>query len=325
VALLTINDTDTGVWKMGASGGISTNAQIINAGTSGGLVMEGGDSVAVAIFGSTTKSNVLIGSPFADNLNGGSATDSIVTNGGGDGVNLGAGHTADLIGLYVASGGSFVAPGSAPPDFVTAAITDATDHAQPGFWGVVPGGTPIVPTTAFANTGTSASMAVVNGFVAASDTVDFAGFPFPGVTGTGEWENASPFFGLQNIDLASISQIGVARFSNPVIAGGAITGPAGFDVGIITTQFANAAQLAATLHTVGLAMPTALPGGEEVHLLFAYQDLTGNTRIADVDWLATGAASMNLNTNAVVAASDMVELAGVSLASLTNSNVHFVM
>jgi hypothetical protein len=294
--------------------------------------MEGGDPVAVAIFGSTTKSNVLIGSHFADNLNGGSATDSIVTNGGGDGVNLGAGHTADLIGAYVAAGNAFATPGNAPNGGVAGAITDINNFAQAGFWGVMPGGTPIVPTTAFPNTGTSASMAVVNGFsVSGNDTVDFS---------ISEWAISGTHFGLVNL-LANgpfFYQPGAAVFSDPVVAGGTVTiggGTTGSpEVLIFTTSVANAAQLASTLHTVGLGIytPNPQPPGDEAHFLAAYQDLGGNVRIADVDIFNTSAAPLNNTSQGTVAASDMVQLAGVSLGSLiahegagnVSPNMHFI-
>src|SRR5262249_9106665 len=143
-----------------------------------GLIMEGGDSVAANITGSATKGNVLIGSQFADFLGGGSATDSLVSNGGPDGVNLGGG-TSDLLGLYLAQGNAFATPGNAPNGGGFGAIVSSADVAQAGWWSVTPVTATLVPTTAFPNTGTSASMVLVNaGFVVASDTtsdtVDFS-------------------------------------------------------------------------------------------------------------------------------------------------------
>jgi hypothetical protein len=264
----------------------------------------------------------------SDTITGGSATDSIVTDGGADTVTLGAGHTGDVVGIYVAAGTSVATPGAAPVGGIVGAITNANDLAQPGFWGVGPGGTPIVPTTAFADSGTSASMTVVNGFSAgAGDTVDFS---------VGEWAFGPPHFGLENwFNNVPTVAPGAAVFTNPVVAGGSIAGsPNSPDLVLLfTTPEVNAAQLASTLHTVGLG-GVALAPGNEVHGLAVYQDLGGSVRIADVDYINTSAAPItNLNApGVVVAASDMVQLVGVSLQSLishelpgnVSSNIHFI-
>ena len=58
------------------------------------------------------------------------------------------------------------------------------------------------------------------------------------------------------------------------------------------------------------------------HLLFAYNDASGNAHIADV--AVNNAANNAFSGQLQVIASDMVQLTGVSAASLTGANVHFV-
>jgi hypothetical protein len=66
--------------------------------------------------------------------------------------------------------------------------------------------------------------------------------------------------------------------------------------------------------------------GKDAHMLFLYNDASGNAHIADVDFENSANASAATTTKAVshIVASDMVEVAGVSMTSLTANNIHFV-
>ena len=170
VNVLSITDTDTGVLRLHAAtaGPLfatppgddagdpltnSTNARLIDASKSGGLIMEGGDanfvtSATVAgsqgdvIIGSATAGNVLAGSIGNDAFTSNTSlvADTIVTSNGGDTISLTAGHTAsNSLDMYSGFSTVGVAPGVA--EIVRfASITSATDHAQLGTWGLPTGG-----------------------------------------------------------------------------------------------------------------------------------------------------------------------------------------
>src|SRR5262249_7614896 len=79
--------------------------------------------------------------------------------------------------------------------------------------------------------------------------------------------------------------------------------------------------LAATL----AASPVTFAGpqaGTFNHYIVAYQDLTGSVRIADMDIQASGAFTTTAQGD-TLAISDMVQLTGVSLASLQPGNITF--
>jgi hypothetical protein len=62
------------------------------------------------------------------------------------------------------------------------------------------------------------------------------------------------------------------------------------------------------------------PGILNSHILVAYETPGGNADIADVD--ITGASTSSIHDHVV--ASDMVQLVGVNVTSLTAANIHFV-
>ena len=97
----------------------------------------------------------------------------------------------------------------------------------------------------------------------------------------------------------------------------------------------SAQQLAAQLHTSSDAI--VLPGGgfiapgQDKHILVAYDAsfILGTTvehvvNIADVDLVNTSGSNQNSTAHLNVYASDMVNLTGVSLTSLTSANIHFI-
>ncbi len=87
--------------------------------------------------------------------------------------------------------------------------------------------------------------------------------------------------------------------------------------------FTNANQLAQVLHGTGpINLLHGLGAGNDVHILFLYNDANNNAHLADVDFLAgTKTANTALLTEHV---SDMAELVGVNANSLVGANIHFV-
>jgi hypothetical protein len=90
----------------------------------------------------------------------------------------------------------------------------------------------------------------------------------------------------------------------------------------------GAVGLAQFLHSAGGNITFAGPGlaaDTAAHILFAYSD-GANVHIADVEFVnnAPGPAETTTNEVNIVTATDMVQLTGVSLASLNTHNVHFL-
>ena len=146
-----INATETGIFAFGG-----TNALQVNGATSGGIVMVGGTDtnlLGATLTGSTTGWNALAGSTSADTFTGGTGQftpfvtvqgDVFGTNGGGDTVNLAAGHTLNHIDIYGTDGTPITDFGL---DYtpIAASITSDTDLYAPGD----PLGTPAIPTGGF--------------------------------------------------------------------------------------------------------------------------------------------------------------------------------
>ena len=92
--------------------------------------------------------------------------------------------------------------------------------------------------------------------------------------------------------------------------------------------FANAAALAGALSsTYQLTFAgTGVAANTDAHMLFIYNDPSGNAHIADVDFEngANGSAATTTAAVTKIVASDMVDLVGVSAASLTAHNIHFL-
>ena len=320
-----------GIFNPGAG---VTNASIVNASASGGLWMEAADvgnngTTGVSITGSATAANALSGSAGNDNITGGAGGGVIITQGGGDAITLTAGtnHPTN-VDLFVGNG-----TGVAPITFdpfpsspfgnyfaVPASIVSGADLAHPGFWGVAPGA---APTTIAAST--SLDQSVVTNFIAGSganqDNVALS---------VGSWGAAPGFLGLVGVDLITAPvAVTDAVLTAPVASGSTLTGTGvgSPDVVVLTgSTFANAATLATDLQngTFALTFSKALTANNVAHILFAYNDGSGNAHIADVD-LQTGTTAHAAAANmAHIYASDMVQLTGVSDLSLVGSNIHFV-
>jgi hypothetical protein len=296
----------------------STNALTIDAHASGGLVMQGGDAnfstlsnTGDHIIGSLTAGNVLIGSIGNDVITGTSSTtapDTITTGGGADTITLAAGHTAsDLVELY--AGASLGAVPGVSTFAAFGSIVDPTDHAQLGWWGIGTNGTAAVPVGAPGTaSGTSNDLSTVAHFAPGTDAV--------AISSSVAWSGL-----LHDISgTGTAPTLGSAQFSNSLTIGGApATTAATTDVLLIGTPFASAATLANALEMTGLNFTAAQNGVN--HYIVAYQDLSGNTRIADLD--VHFAAASTTTKGEALAVSDLVDLTGVSLPQLHASNIHF--
>jgi hypothetical protein len=341
----------------------STNAVTINAATSGGLIMRAGDANFTAsgtvagsagdlITGATGFSNVLGGSIGNDTITGTTSLaspDTIYTGGGADTIRLVAGHTAvDHIGLYagfdtpdIAGGGTEV------PRFNS--ITDTADVPQLGWWGQATGGAATgyvgsIYAGLAPNTGTSLDQTVVINFAPGSataplDVLDFGAFSGPGhgaVWGTGLTNGDGGIsHGLVNGDLVTTTTGITSPVLTQINPGNTAPAPtaAGQVFELTTGTFANASAVASALHSAYQLKFTVGAGGlgthDSEHILIAYQDLSGNTHIADVALTNTAAVSGGITETTTdsfvtVHASDIVQLTGVPLLSLQTGNVHFV-
>jgi len=174
---------------IGSVHGYSTNAVFIDASKSGGLIMNEGDANAPnansvnTIIGSTTAGNVLGGSIGKDVFTASNnAPNTIYTGGGADTVNLLAGHTAsNHIGIYVGVNNENVTgpiqPGQAVLGQASSITTATGDVPRIGMWGLKVGDTPTGHTGGGVyngladGTGTSGTMAVVNGFVPSTPAI----------------------------------------------------------------------------------------------------------------------------------------------------------
>jgi hypothetical protein len=221
---------------------------------------------------------------------------------------------ADQVDLY--GGSTALTVGGTATTGSVGTVVDGTDHAQLGWWGLATNGTATVPVGPAAppalfmtGGGTSADMSTVSGFApGAKDSVNLSISSFSTLlhdAGAG----------------GAIVAPAVAAFTT-ALAPGATVPATSSTVLVLGTAFANAGALATSLSDAGttIHLATATTAAIE-HFIAAYQDLSGNVRIADVDLHGAGVTNFAAGE---VAVSDMVQLTGVSLASLHNTNVHFV-
>jgi hypothetical protein len=209
------------------------------------------------------------------------------------------------------------------------AITDPLDMAYPGYWGVT-GPTAIPTLFQGATGGTSADMATITGFGAVrGDQLQFTLAAWNGAS-SGIFDLAVAHGDLAYLDGVHVVVAGAAQLSqvwhdstsnSSLKATDNVLLYAPSDVSVQSAQ-----QLAAQLHTSSDAIVLAgfyIPAGYDRHILVAYE--TNNAvHIADVDLVNMSASPQNSTANLNVYASDMVSLTGVSLASLTPDNIHFI-
>jgi hypothetical protein len=309
----TINDTDTAYVTIA-----STNAAVINASLSGGLGISTTNfngTVGDVITGSATHANSLGGSLgndviTASNVGG----DTVITGGGADTINLNS-HT---IGDTVKLGGSL--------------IVNAGDLTNAGFWGVPPSGAGggVVPAAS-----TSADQSVVTHFTPGGSVADILQFALEDWSGSlpygfGGPPNAVIVFGDGNTSVLPHGPIfGPFPPLSPVldvVASGATLAATANVFELTGATFDNASALANALgSSYNLTFAgTGVAANNNVHMLFLYDDASGNGHVADVDFENGVTAATTTTAVSHIVASDMVQLTGVSVTSLTVNNIHFV-
>jgi hypothetical protein len=87
----------------------------------------------------------------------------------------------------------------------------------------------------------------------------------------------------------------------------------------------NAQQLSEQLHTNAdaVGLPGSIAPHQNLHILVAYAAGSIAVNIADVDLVNTTNIPQSSTANVNVYASDMVSLPGISLTSLTSTNIEF--
>jgi len=315
----TINDTDTGLVTMwGASAGV------INAASSGGLVMDGPDTnvsgtTGDIITGSTVNANTLIGSPANDVITASEVGgDTIITGGGADTIYLNGHTVSDTIQF---SGYQLVV--SLPFEYYytsSQTIVNSNDQIQAGFWGVPPSG---IGGGIVAAASTSADQSVITNFTpgtgSGSDVLQFS---------VGAWGVTYPLDAGLTSGSGQIFSINTGISAIDAVTLGATLSATADVIEITGTTFASAATLATALaSTYNLTFAgTGIAANTDAHMLFLYNDPSGNAHIADVDFEngTNGVAATTTTAVTKIVASDMVELVGVSETSLAANNIHFV-
>jgi hypothetical protein len=300
-------------------------------GTAPGNILQGsadvssGPSTVTFSNGSTGVSFPVAG---ADNFTGGSSGhDLIFGDGGPDTITLPNHSLFDLVVF-----------GAVKENTTTTvlAMTDGMDVAYPGSWGASTTVTAIPNLFAGNTGGTSTDMTVITGFQAGSG--DVLGFTVAAWNGG----SVSGFAAVAKGDLVALNGVSV------VIPGAAQLSAVWVDSAsnssLITSNnvllyapsdalVQNAQQLAAQLHTASdaITLPGNIAPGEDKHILVAYDasfNVLGSihhvVNIADVDLVNTSAFLQSSTAHLHVYASDMVNLTGVSLTSLTSANIDFI-
>jgi hypothetical protein len=289
-------------------------------------------SIGSVIVGSQTAGNVLGGSIANDTFVGvqvSRASDSIFTGGGADAIVLAEDR---LIGSHIAlyasnmtTDPSLALAGAALPS-ISGSIVDARGIPQLGWWGQGSGqlGGPVSneSTNAGSGTGTSGSMSRVLNFETGTDIAEVDRLDISLSAFSGLLRDSNPGVGP-----GAGPALGAAIFSNTLSTGGTISvTDADLLVFSVTQTFDNAADLAAALAdpTTGIRFNVAQTDDLN-HYLVAYQDTTGNLRIADMSIQSdTPFFSTATATGKTLSISDMVQIVGVSVDQLHDGNVHFV-
>jgi hypothetical protein len=315
-----------------------TNAMTIDASTSGGLVMRGGDANvdpatglgAVIIDAEHPVPDSFSILPFGDQLVGSIGNDSFIskslvlpdfiyTQGGADTITLAAGHVgADHVGFYAQLIVS-------EPEVISEDVS-GFEFANPGWWGIGAEGSSTK--IAFGGglfggvatgTGTSADNSTLNGYVAGQDFLDFA----PDAWGGGLGLTADKAGALVPSVGADLTHHSITAVSAALVApGDSISGAGSVDF-IVLSQgtFFNAAAVAAALSNGSYTIHhSTLLTGTDADFLVAYAGTDNNAHIADLHLSGKGvfpiAGSAGTDSDGSVYASDIVTLVGVSLAQL---------
>lgn len=334
-----------GIYQQEGTGGTNSYAGTVNqsfVSEGGGLIMTAGasnfsygltvnDSVGAIVVGSATAGNVLGGSIANDNFKGvqvRTLADTYYTGGGADFIYLAQDRTeGSVIALYASNTTSDLLapqPGQSVPAIV-GSVVSAVGVPQLGWWGQGSGqlGGPVSDSTTNAGegTGVSASMTRILNFAAGTDAQSIDRLEFSLTSYSNLLRDVSPAAG---------PSLGVSVFSNVLELGNNATVTVG-DANVLlissNTVFNDAAELAQMLITdEGRIRFGELQTHDLNHYLIAYQDTTGNTRIADLSIQSqTDFVSTELIAGMTLSVSDMVQLVGVSLNEIYDGNIHFVL
>jgi len=285
-------------------------------------------STGSVVMGSQSAGNVLGGSIANDTFIGAQvaqASDSIFTGGGADAVLLadnrsGGSHIALYASNMTTDPGLAIAGAVLPS--IMGSIVNALDVPQLGWWGQGTGkiGGPVSDdnTNAGTGTGTSGSMSRIFNFETGTDIVEIDRLDI----------SLSAFSGLlRDTDPGTGPALGVSIFSNTLSTGGTISvTDADLLIFSVSQTFDNAADLSLALAdpTTGIRFNVAQTDALN-HYLIAYQDTTGNTRIADMNIQSdTSFISTATQSGKTLSISDMVQLVGVSVDQIHDGNIHFV-
>jgi hypothetical protein len=252
------------------------------------------------------KASVVTGTVIGETLTGGNAGgDILYPVGGADTINLGSsGHSTETVywgATYNASSQQVLEP-----------ITNSAGISQQGFWGNAVG-------NSGAANSTSADMSMMANFTpgATGDILAFVTTAW----GSGGANGAGVELGLVQGDGTTPAQAG-AVLGAVQAAGVTVSATANVILDGITT-YANARALASALASAAGHVQFASGGlvaGDSAHMLFAYATGTA-VNVADVEFINASTSSQSDTARLTVLASDLVQLTGVSLASLSAHNI----
>lgn len=308
--------------------------------TTAGLLMPvGAPNFAYGLTPETSTGSIVVGSATANNVLGGSIgndvfqgvqianrIDTFFTGGGADTIILASGRdVGSHIGLYASnmtSDPSQVQPGTAVPS-LRGSIVDSDDTPQLGWWGQGSGkiGGPAsdATTNAGSGTGISSSMSRVYNFESGTD--------FLQVDRINISQRAFSDL-IRDVTPGSGPTLGEANFSNLLNPGDTVTiTDANVLVFSNTRTYADASELAGVLaNDITDISFGSFQTNTFNHYIVAYQDNTGNTRIADMNIQSqTPFNDTAVHAGKTMAISDMVQLVDVSIDQLFVGNIHFVL
>jgi hypothetical protein len=309
----------------------ATPAAIIgssNASNSQGLLMTEGNVFFTTtgggahITGSASPSatgDFIGGGPGGDTftLQSTTAPETVFTGGGGDTVDLAAGHTGvNVIDIYSGFSGAPV-PGTDATSLssvVGPTITDAADGAQAGWWGALPTDAP--PALQFGkipvNTALGPDTTTINHFVPGSSTTPQDHISFS-VSAWGT--TAGVDFGVTHGDLTTLGAGDVGNASVQDLTGLAPLATLSAAANIFYDPVASLTTLLSSLKGASAGFTfgggAALAAGESAHMIFAYGGGAGlgDLQFADVDFTGVGATTNAAGVNVTI--SNMVDLTGI--------------
>ena len=335
--------------------GTATNASLILASASGGIIMNGPDTASISgatIRGSDTGPNWIDGSQGADNISVGTGASVIATGLGtggthGDTVTLAAGHPTDHIEIYTSVFDPEVTDVGPPTnnpglyEAQTGSQVSATDLAQGGAWGLAFGAAPVqggvvnASVVAGGTGGTSLSMVQIDGWQG-GDILDLSGGTDVTVLGSAVTIGSAIDFAATNNPQGGLAFGLTEGFNGTLHVAGTIPGaPATINAGgyaptaafgadsvlFVQGTFFDANALASFLHTNSFTLNGAgLAANEDAHAYVLYNDTTNSARIADVDIGNFAAPTTHTNdAGSFIIASDLVQIVGTQAATIASA------